>query len=78
MICARFGNAAPLTPGQQYLPEQLLCSGDPLLPRYLERILRALRLTVEGIQKANDPAAWERLRYYETALHEVEEMERRL
>ena len=78
VICARFGNAVPLTAGQQYLSEQLLCSGDPLLPRYTERVRRALTLTVEGIQKANDPAARERLRYYEAALHEVEEMEKRL
>ena len=78
VICARFGNAVPLTPGQQYLPERLLHSGDALLPRYIERIDRALALTVEGIQKANDPAARERLKYYETALHEVREMERQL
>lgn len=78
VICARFGNAVPLTAGQQYLSEQLLCSGDPLLPRYTERVRRALTLTVEGIQKANGPAARERLRYYEAALHEVEEMEKRL
>lgn len=78
VICARFGNAVPLSPGRQYLSEQLLRSGDRLLPRYIERIRRALTLTVEGIRKASDPAAGERLRYYETALREVEEMERQL
>ena len=78
VICARFGNAVPLTAGQQYLSEPLLCSGDPLLPRSTDRVRRALPLPVEGIQKANGPAARERLRYYEAALHEVEEMEKRL
>ena len=52
--------------------------GDKLLPRYIERIRRALSLTVEGIRKASDPAAGERLTYYETALREVVEMERQL
>lgn len=78
VICARFGNAAPLTPGEQYLSKQLLRSGDPLLPRYIERIKNALALTVAGIQKANDASAHERLNYYATALREVEEMERQL
>ena len=68
----------PLSPGEQYLSEQLLHSGDKLLPRYIERIRRALTLTVAGIKKANDPAAGERLKYYETALREVGEMERQL
>lgn len=78
IICARFGNAVPLTPGQQYLSEPLWKSKDPLLPRYIARIERALQLTVAGIRKANDPAASERLEYYETALREVQEMERQL
>lgn len=78
VICARFGNAVPLSPGQQYLSEALLRSGDELLPRYIGRIVRALTLTVEGIRKANDPAAAKRLKYYETALQEVREMERQL
>lgn len=74
VICACFGAAQTLTPGQQYLSPQLLCSGDPLLPQYLERIERALALTVEGIRRASDPAAALRMAYYETALREVQEM----
>lgn len=72
VITARFGNAVPLTPGQQYCSPQLLASGDALLPAYLRRISRALEQTVEGVRHANDPA---RLEYFETALREVREME---
>lgn len=74
VLCARYGCAKPLTPGQQYLSEQLLHSGAPLLPRYYARIENALALTVDGIRRANDPTARERLNYYETALREVREM----
>lgn len=77
VICARYGNAQSLSPGEQYLPPQLLHSGSPLLPRYYARIERALTLTVEGIRRASDPAAAERLLYYETALQEIREMKRR-
>lgn len=72
VITARFGHAAPLTPGQQYCSPQLLASGDALLPAYLRRISRALEQTVEGVRQANDPT---RLEYFETALREVREME---
>ncbi len=71
VICARFGNAAPLSPGEQYVPPCLLHSDSPLLPQYLERIERALRLTVEGLSRAADPASRDRLEYYRTALNEV-------
>lgn len=72
IMTARFGCAAPLTPGQQYCSPALLCSGDPLLPAYLQRIRRALEQTVEGVRCANDP---QRLAYFESALREVREME---
>ena len=71
IICARFGSAVPLSPGEQYVPPCLLHGGSPLLPRYLERIERALRLTVEGLSRATDPTSRERLEYFQTALSEV-------
>ncbi len=74
VLCARFGNAVSLTPGQQYCSPQLLQSGSALLPVYLARIFHALTLTVEGLRRANDPTAAKRLAYYETALREVSEM----
>ena len=72
VMVVRYGNAMELTPGQQYCSPQLLASGDPLLERYFERILHALTLTVEGIRRSSE--AHEKLRYYETALNEVQEM----
>lgn len=74
VLCARYGNPAPLTPGQQYLPPLLLHSGNPLLPRYIKRISNALARTVAGIRQANDPLALQRLAYYQTALEQVKQM----
>lgn len=74
VLRARYGDAVPLSPGRQYCSEPLQSSGSPLLHRYLTRIERALRLTVEGIERSNDPADSERLRYYTEALKEVCEM----
>lgn len=78
VLCARFGNAEPLSPGQQYVSPQLLESGSPLLPEYIGRIERALTRTVAGIRGASDPTAQKRLAYYETARNEVREMRRSL
>lgn len=69
ILVVRYGNAAPLTPGEQYLSPQLKSSGSPLLPSYHARILRALTLTVEGLRRAAEPQ--EKLQYYETALKEI-------
>lgn len=71
ILCARFGNAVPLSPGEQYVPPCLLSGGSPLLPRYIERIEHALRLTVEGISRAAAADDRARLAYYQTALDEV-------
>ncbi len=71
VICARFGNAVPLSAGEQYIPPCLLHGGSPLLPRYLERIENALRLTVEGISHAAAQEDRAKLTYYQTALREV-------
>lgn len=72
VLCVRYGCAAPLTPGQQYVSPALLASGDPLLPEYFERMEHALTMAAGGIRRGGrDP---EKLRYYETALREVQEM----
>lgn len=71
LICVRYGKAVALTPGEEYLPPALLHSASPHLPRYFERIERALRLTVAGIHRAADPSARKRAEYYETALSQV-------
>ena len=68
---AKKGTMPPLTPGQQYATPQLLAEGGPLLGAYLARIEAALAGTVRGLQKASEP---EKLRYYQTALAEIQEM----
>lgn len=78
ILRVRYGNARALSPGEQYLSPPLLQSGSVWLPAYAERIERALRLTVEGIGGAKDPAARQRLDYYETALQQVREMRKML
>ena len=70
-MAARFGNAAPVTPGQEYVSAALLRSGDPLLPDYFDRLIPSLERTVEGLRRGSEP---ERLHYYETALRELREM----
>ncbi len=72
VLRVRYGIPMDLSPGQQYVSPALLQSKDPLLPGYLQRIERALTLTVEGISKAIVPDP--RLAYYQTALEEVREM----
>ena len=71
VLRAECGSMMPLTPGQQYASPQLLAAGGPLLGPYLARIETALRGTVAGLRQADEP---EKLRYYETALSEIEEM----
>lgn len=78
ILCLRYAHPQHLTPGQQYLSPQLLESGSPLLPQYIQRIIHALELTVEGIRRSNDPAAADKLGYYKTALAEVREMAKSL
>lgn len=65
-----------LTPGEQYVSPQLLKSGSGLLPAYLRRVAGALSVTVQGLKNADRPRP-ERQYYYEQALCEVLEMEKR-
>ena len=71
VLRAKKGTMPPLTPGQQYATPQLLAEGGPLLGAYLARIEAALAGTVRGLQKASEP---EKLRYYQAALAEIQEM----
>lgn len=78
VITARYGNATPLSPGEQYCSPALFCSGDPLLPAYLQRIEKALRLTLAGLQQAKEPEPRQKIPYYETAWREIQAMEEQL
>lgn len=71
VMTVRFGNAAALTPGQQFCSPQLLESGSPLLPQYLERLERSLRGTVAGIAKGSTEEDRKKLAYYSAALEEI-------
>lgn len=75
---ARFGGAVPLTPGQEYLPPELLAAGSPLLRPYLTRCIRGLERTVAGIRQSQEPEDQERRRYFERAMEELREMEEAL
>ena len=74
VLVVRYGHPEHLSPGQQYVCPRLIEAKDPLLEKYIERIDHALELTVEGIRRARDPEAAEKLSYYETAWREVREM----
>lgn len=54
-MAARFGNAAPVTPGQEYVSAALLRSGDPLLPDYFDRLIPSLERTVECLRRGSEP-----------------------
>ena len=70
------GTARTLSPGMQYVSEQLLMGGSPLLAVYFTRIENALRATVDGLRGAEHPRP-ERLAYHEAALREITEMRER-
>ena len=71
VLRAQFGDAQPLSPGQEHLPPQLLACGSPLLPAYAARVESLLRTTVEGLAGAQLQRP-EKRAYYEQALREVE------
>lgn len=71
----RFGGGEPLTPGRQYVSEQLLENDPELVREYLERVIRGIRRAVEGLARAKTDEEAARRVYYETALQEVLEME---
>ena len=75
---AVYGEAVPLTAGQEYLSPALLATGSELLPEYVARCAGGLRATVAGIRQSRNAEDLERLPYFERALGEVLEMEERL
>ena len=77
VLRAQFGDAQPLSPGQEHLPPQLLACGSPLLPAYAARVESLLRTTVEGLAGAQLQRP-EKRAYYEQALREVETIRRSL
>ena len=73
-LVARFGGGKTLSPGEQYLSQQLLNCGSELLPDYFDRILNALEKTVSGIERSQNEEKRAKLTYYACALEEVREM----
>lgn len=71
----RCGGGLPLTPGQQYVPPQLMGEDPALLRAYIQRVKNALVRAVEGLSRAKDEGLAERRAYYETALRQVRELE---
>lgn len=71
VLLVRFGGGRPLTPAEQYVSPALRCSGDPLLPAYLERIERSLTATVAGISRGETEEDRRKLAYYGAALSGV-------
>ncbi len=69
----RLGGGRPLSPGEQFVPRTLW--DDPLLPAYFARTMASVRQSVEGLRRAKQPKP-ETLCYYETALRELERMEK--
>ena len=71
---AEYGSGGPVPPVEQYMPEALLRSGNPLVPAYFSRVKQGVLMTVEGLRQAKtaDP---EQLRFYEEVLAGLTEME---
>ena len=65
-----FDPGHPLTLAQTYLSPALLSSGHPLLGEYCNRVLRNLRITVEGLKRSGG----EGLPHFENILNQLEEM----
>ena len=64
------------TPGQRFVSPALLASGSPLLGEYIRRTLRTLGRIAAGLAKAGAHPEPERLKTLQTAIRELEEMER--
>lgn len=74
VLSARWdGESRTLSPGLQFVSQQLLSDASPLLPEYFSRIENALCATVDGLRGAEHPRP-ERLAYHEAALREITEM----
>ncbi len=71
VLAVRPGQGRALSPGEQYVSPALRREEDPLYPEYLDRMKRALELTVQGISQSADPADARRAEYYRAALAEL-------
>lgn len=71
----RFGGGEPVTPGRQYVSEQLLQNDPELVRAYFGRVIGGIQRAVDGLARAKTEAEAARRVYYETALREVLEME---
>lgn len=71
VLLALPGGGAPLSPGEQFLSPALRRTNDPLLPRYVQRLRRAMEAAVQGLARSSKPEDPPRLRYYQTALSEI-------
>ena len=69
-----FGEGTPLTPGQCYRPQGELQRGDDLYRDYMRRVLESLSMTVQGLKRAKEGEP-EKLKFFETALAELKELE---
>ncbi len=69
----RYGSEMHLTPGQQFMPPYLLASGDPLIQSYFTQVKNSVSSTVSSLYRAKNTP--ENLRFFETALNELQEME---
>ena len=70
------GEAYALSPGQRFVSPALLASGSPLLGPYIARTRATLGRIAEGLAKADAHPEPERLETLQTAIRELEEMER--
>lgn len=71
----RYGGGTPVSPGRQYVSEQLLDNEPELVREYLGRVIGGIRRAVNGLARAKSDEEASRRDYYETALREVLEME---
>ena len=62
------------TPAQTYITPQLLADGSPLLPAFYDRVIRGVRLTVEGMRRSGS----DQLPIYETILADLQALEERI
>lgn len=74
VMSVQYGNGQPLSPGEQYVSPQLMQCECEYVLAYISRVLPGLQKAVSGISRAKTEVDAARLNYYQTALHEIEEM----
>ena len=71
VMIAGIGPAEEPSPAECYCSRELRRSGDPLLPKYLDRQITGLRAAVSGLERGREP---ERLAFLREALAGLQEM----